>query len=78
MSAPRTLVWATTDVVRGVALITGIGNLLPVLDYADLRATTTWSPSGRGWVVPLGSLSDLACACDVMAVPFRERQREAS
>jgi hypothetical protein len=78
VSGPQTVVWTTLDQDAGLALVTGRGDLVGLLDYAGLRGVARWSRSGRGHVIPLDRVADLACAADWLSVPYRERQRVAS
>ncbi|MFF0268658.1 hypothetical protein [Kribbella sp. NPDC004536] len=69
---PQTFIWAAVDQERDLALLTGrgVGGLL-----ADAGITKRWSASGKGYVVTLPELSDIACWCTEERIPYRERAR---
>lgn len=66
----RAIVWATVDLAAGRALITGKGHDALVQEIAP-RAP--WSRQGRGWVLSLPELGDLACLCEEEHAIYRER-----
>lgn len=68
----RPIVWATVDRTAGVALITGKGHDVLVHEVAP---RSRWSRAGRGWVVTLSELSDLACLCEERGAIYREKLR---
>lgn len=68
----RAIVWATVDQTAGVALITGKGHDELVHQIAP-RAP--WSRTGKGWIVSLPELGDLACLCEEEHAIYRERVR---
>jgi hypothetical protein len=63
--------WFYEDQRRGLALIRGHG----VRDVLDLAGVTTarWSPSGRGYVVPIGVIADVAAAAEISGVIYRTK-----
>lgn len=63
-------VWATVDQERELALITGRNHDDLVHQIAP---NAPWSRAGRGWVLSLPELGDLACLCQEEHVIFRER-----
>lgn len=66
------VIWATVDKSAGVALITGRNHDEYVRQIAP---QSRWSRSGKGWVITLAQLRDLACLCTEERVIYRERAR---
>lgn len=70
MIAPSTIIWAKVDISNSIALITGKSTEGVVFEVAP---QARWSRSGRGWVVTLDQLADIATICDHRRIPYRER-----
>lgn len=68
MSGP--IVWVTRNDATGIALVTGKGHDALVHEVAP---DAKWSRGGKGWVLTLQQVADLACLCDVEHVIYRER-----
>ena len=69
----RAIVWATVDRARGIAVITGQNHDELVHEVAP---QAKWSRPGRGWILTLAQVSDLACLCDIEHAVFRERVKK--
>jgi hypothetical protein len=78
MSRQPPLLVVTTDERRGVALVRGpSARRVTGLLAAEQRQ---WSPSGRGWVVPIDVVPDLRCYGEVFRelVVVSQRKQAAS
>jgi hypothetical protein len=63
--------WAYEDPARGIALIRGRG-VSEALDLAGV-STARWSAAGKGHVVPIAVIADVAAACDHLGIVFRQK-----
>lgn len=65
------VVWIYEDTARGVALLRGraVPDVLGIAGITSAR----WSTSGKGHVVPIAAVSDVAAACEYAGVIHRTK-----
>lgn len=73
MSTPDGFLWIYEDRARGLALIRGL-NVKKVLELAVVLDRARYSTSGRGWVLPIDTIADIAAMADYSSTPYRVKQ----
>lgn len=67
--------WVYEDRARNLALIRGNPRTVrEVLELAVLTEEARWSSSGKGWVLSLDHLPNLAAMADYAGAPYRCKQ----
>lgn len=74
---PDTFLWVYEDRARGLALVRGL-NVKSVLESAAVLDVARWSTAGKGYVLPLEKIGDVAAMADYLNTPYRVKSVEAS